>query len=89
MEAHWHRDRTLKRRHRKTHGKIAFTELSRVISQRWRELPEDTKAFYKLVAAEDLIRYHREMDELKAKTTAAEGLYAVMSAQLSRALIRS
>lgn len=73
LEAHWHRDRTQKRRHRKTHGKIAFTELSRVISQRWRELPEDTKAFYKMVAAEDLIRYHREMDELKGKTNSSEG----------------
>lgn len=76
LAAHWFRDRTKKRRHRKTHGKIAFTELSRVISQRWKELDETTKAFYQQVAAEDLERYHRELDQYKM----AEAQAAVASA---------
>lgn len=65
LERHWYRDRTTKRRHRKTHGKIAFTELSKVISQRWKELPESVKAFYHDVAAEDSHRYNREVEAQK------------------------
>lgn len=65
LTGHWFRDRTVKRRHRKTHGKIAFTTLSKVISQGWRDLPEDKKAFYREVAAEDLDRYQRELDQYK------------------------
>lgn len=66
LERHWYRDRTTKRRHRKTHGKIAFTELSKVISQRWKGLPEHVKAFYHDVAAEDSLRYNREVDAQKS-----------------------
>jgi HMG (high mobility group) box len=65
LSGHWYRDRSVKRRHRKTHGKIAFTALSKVISQAWRDLPEVDKAFYRDVAAEDLERYQREVEQLK------------------------
>ena len=65
LSGHWFRDRTVKRRHRKTHGKIAFTTLSKVISQGWRDLPEHKKAFYREVASEDLERYQRELDQYK------------------------
>lgn len=65
LAGHWYRDRTKKRRHRKTHGKIAFTELSKVISQRWKDLSDELKAFYREVAAEDLMRYHRELEDQK------------------------
>jgi hypothetical protein len=66
LAGHWHRDRSVKRRHRKTHGKIAFTDLSKVISKRWRELPNPVKAFYRDVAADDLVRYHSELEAQKA-----------------------
>jgi HMG (high mobility group) box len=66
LTEHWFRDRTVKRRHRKTHGKISFTTLSKVISQGWRDLPEHKKAFYREVAAEDLDRYQRELDQSKS-----------------------
>lgn len=62
---HWQRDRTKKRRHRKTHGKIDFTTLSKLISQRWKELDESKKAFYRQVAAQDWERYQRELNQYK------------------------
>jgi hypothetical protein len=41
LASHWGRDRTVKRRHRKSHGKISFAELSKRISQRWKDLPDE------------------------------------------------
>jgi hypothetical protein len=69
LQEHWHRDRTVKRRHRKTHGKIAFTTLSRMVSQRWKELNADKKSFYKDVAAKDLERYRRELKSSKMSSS--------------------
>ena len=65
LSGHWFRDRSAKRRHRKTHGKIAFTALSKVIAQAWRDLPESEKAFYREVAADDLERYQKELEQYK------------------------
>ena len=65
LTGHWFRDRTAKRRHRKTHGKIAFTALSKVIAQAWRDIPESDKAFYREVAADDLERYQKELEQYK------------------------
>jgi len=59
---HWNQDRYKKRRHRKTHGKIDFTTLSKLISQRWKKLPEEGKNFYRCVAAKDWGRYQREIN---------------------------
>lgn len=67
LQDHWGRDRTKKRRHRKTHGKIDFTTLSKLISTRWKELPEQDKEFYRQVAAKDWERYQRELGEHKSK----------------------
>jgi HMG (high mobility group) box len=80
LSEHWFRDRSVKRRHRKTHGKIAFTTLSKVISQGWRDLPEDKKAFYREVAAEDLDRYQRELDQYKLMDAANGGGVAALFA---------
>jgi len=65
---HWTRDRTKKRRHRKTHGKIDFTTLSKLISSRWKELSKEHKEFYRQVAAQDWERYQRELAEYKRLT---------------------
>jgi HMG (high mobility group) box len=65
LESHWGRDRTVKRRHRKSHGKISFAELSKRISQRWKDLPEDQKNFFAEVAAKDWERYHQEVEQQK------------------------
>jgi len=61
LEQHWSTDRSKKRRHRKTHGKINFTNLSKLISKRWKELHMDHKEFYRQVAARDWKRYQTEL----------------------------
>lgn len=60
LQEHWGRDRMQKRRHRKTHGKIDFTTLSRLISSRWKKLPASQKDFYRQVASMDFERYQNE-----------------------------
>ncbi|GAX09644.1 hypothetical protein FisN_19Lh108 [Fistulifera solaris] len=66
LSDHWNRDRTKKRRHRKSHGKIDFTTLSKLISSRWKELAEDRKDFYRDVAAKDWERYQKELSHYKS-----------------------
>ena len=60
---HLAKDRSKRRPHRKTHGKINFTTLSKLIGQRWKQLPDERKNFYREVAAIDLERYQRELRE--------------------------
>ena len=73
LKEHWGRDRTVKRRHRKSHGKISFADLSKKISQSWKALPEPRKDFFREVAGKDWARYHRELTQHKLDlTTSAE-----------------
>lgn len=79
LSDHWNRDRTKKRRHRKSHGKIDFTTLSKLISSRWKELSEDRKDFYRDIAATDWERYQKELTQYKsvASDVSATPLHAV------------
>jgi hypothetical protein len=61
LAQHVAKDRSKRRPHRKTHGKITFTTLSKLIGKRWRQLPEVEKNFFKEVAKADLMRYHDEL----------------------------
>jgi hypothetical protein len=61
LSMHWSKDRNKRRPHRKTHGKISFTTLSKHIGQKWRELSESEKSFYKNVAKADMARYKEEL----------------------------
>jgi hypothetical protein len=63
LQEHCFQDRTKKRRHRKTHGMIGFTALSKLISKRWKDLPEDQKDFYREVASLDWERYQTVLSE--------------------------
>ena len=57
-----------KRKHRKSHGKIGFLELSRVISKRWATLDTsdpETKQYVARIAARELDEYKVEMIECK------------------------
>lgn len=65
LKAHWSRDRTVKRQHRKSHGKISFADLSKKISRRWRQLSVEDKKFFSEVASKDWERYHRELENQK------------------------
>ena len=60
----WHRNgrRSKCRSHRKSHGKISFLDLSKVISQRWREVDQQTKKYCRDLASRELSRYREEMD---------------------------
>jgi cation transport regulator ChaB len=60
LSQHWLKDRTKRRQHRTTHGKIDFTRLSKFVGQKWRELPESEKDFYRSVAKADLDRYKEQ-----------------------------
>jgi len=66
---HLAKDRTKRRPHRKTHGKINFTTLSKLIGQRWKALSDEQKNFYREVAAIDLERYQSELREHTAAKT--------------------
>ena len=65
LTKHWNQDRTTKRRHRKSHGKISFSSLSKLVSLRWKELPEEHKNFYKDLASKDRTRYQMELEIYK------------------------
>lgn len=67
LSQHVAKDRSKRRPHRKTHGKITFTTLSKLIGQRWRHLPEVEKNFFKDVAKADLMRYQDEMATIQKK----------------------
>lgn len=61
LASHLSKDRNKRRPHRKTHGKISFTTLSKRIGQKWRQLDANEKEFYEHVAKADLDRYKAEM----------------------------
>jgi HMG (high mobility group) box len=73
LTSHWNRDRSVKRRHRKSHGKISFAELSRRISQRWKDLPEDQKTFFGEVSSQDWERYRKELEQRKLRKKLSKG----------------
>jgi HMG (high mobility group) box len=58
---YWNQDHTMKRKHRKSHGKVSFIDLSKLISKRWKELCEEGKKFYQQVASKDRDRYRKEI----------------------------
>ncbi|KAK1748148.1 hypothetical protein QTG54_000087 [Skeletonema marinoi] len=49
-----------KRAHRKTHGKVAFVSLAKMVGQKWRALPDDKKKKYQDLALADKVRYKKE-----------------------------
>jgi hypothetical protein len=60
LHKQWDRDRTMKRKHRKSHGDITFNELTKRISNAWHALPTNAKEFFSLIAFQDTHRFIRE-----------------------------
>ena len=56
-----------RRPHRKTHGKIGFKALAKLIGERWRALSPDKKEYYVGLAETDLARYKEQMKEYNHK----------------------
>ncbi|KAL7460946.1 hypothetical protein ACHAXS_001381 [Conticribra weissflogii] len=51
-----------KRKHRKSHGKIGFLELTRMIAARWANVDDETKKYCKMMAAMELVKYKEDME---------------------------
>ena len=56
-----------RRPHRKTHGKISFQDLARMVGERWKNLPDDDRKYYQDLAQEDMKRQKAAMEEYYAK----------------------
>jgi HMG (high mobility group) box len=61
-----------RRPHRKTHGKISFQQLARMVGERWKSLPEDERKYYQDLAQEDMKRQKVAMEEYYAKQNATK-----------------
>merc|ERR1719491_2799230 len=57
----------VRRPHRKTHGKIGFKALAKLIGERWRALTVEQKIPYRKLAETDLARYKEQMEEYNRK----------------------
>jgi hypothetical protein len=59
-----------KKSHKKTHGKITFQVLSKLIGQRWRSISDaDVKQYYFDLAKADMERYKRQMKSYDTSRT--------------------
>lgn len=56
-----------RRPHRKTHGKISFQDLARMVGERWKSLPDEDRKYYQDLAQEDMKRQKAAMEEYYAK----------------------
>ena len=61
-----------RRPHRKTHGKISFQQLARMVGERWKALPEDKRQYYKDLAEQDMKRQKLAMEDYYAKQNEAK-----------------
>ena len=52
---------------RRSHGKLGFVEMARIIGYKWKCADESTKTFYDILASKDRARFDREMTEYKKK----------------------
>lgn len=57
-----------KRKHRKSHGKIGFLELTRMIAARWAKVDDETKKYCNMMAAMELVKYKEDMESYNAYT---------------------
>ncbi|GAX10100.1 hypothetical protein FisN_3Lh286 [Fistulifera solaris] len=56
-----------KRPHRKSHGKISFREMAKMVASKWNALDEKTRSLFELRAKVDRDRYMLEMEIWKQK----------------------
>lgn len=70
-----------RRPHRKTHGKISFQQLARMVGERWKSLPEDDRKYYQGLAQEDMKRQKIAMEEYYAKQNGTKKSEGVSTAE--------
>jgi hypothetical protein len=77
LKQHWYVDPVrAKRIHRKTHGKMSFQNLSKIISERWRALPTQGREFYRSVARSDEMYYNQHLMNLLSNDGSTESIPA-------------
>lgn len=54
-----------RRKHRKTHGKIGFAEMARVVGNRWKALDAEKRKAFELQASTEKARYVQELEVWK------------------------
>jgi hypothetical protein len=59
---------------RRSHGKIGFADLARLIASKWKAVSPDKRAFYEELAVKDKARYVKEMNEWKEQCQRAIAL---------------
>eukprot|EP00977_Amphora_coffeiformis_P020413 scaffold8241_cov171-Amphora_coffeaeformis.AAC.2 len=52
---------------KRSHGKLGFVEMARIIGHKWQCADHSTKAFYDMLASNERERFDREMEEYKQK----------------------
>ena len=62
-----------RRPHRKTHGKISFQQLARMVGERWKALDTDRRKYYQDLANEDMKRQKAAMEAYYAKQNEEKG----------------
>jgi HMG (high mobility group) box len=56
-----------RRPHRKTHGKITFQQLARMVGERWKTLPDAERKYYQDLANEDTKSRKAAMEQYYSK----------------------
>jgi len=54
-----------KRKHRKTHGKLGFVEMSKIIGKKWKALPHQEADWYRKLSKQDAERHAKAMVAFK------------------------
>ncbi len=57
-----------KKKRTRSHGKVSFTHLVKLVSQRWKDLDPETRAIFDEKAKDDMKRYRREFRDYKSST---------------------
>jgi len=52
-----------RRKHRKSHGKVGFLDMTHIISRRWKAQPQAQVDWYRSQSKDDVARYQRAVDE--------------------------
>ena len=52
---------------KRSHGKIGFVEMAKIIGYKWKCADDSTKAFYDMLAVKERARFDREMEEYNKK----------------------
>jgi hypothetical protein len=55
-----------KRKHRRTHGKVGFADMAKIISEKWKSMTRQERLPYEMEASQEKQRYLRELERWKS-----------------------